>query len=147
MRRIALLVCALGCSSASITADPPTSNEPQALTTEVVCQIGPIDPNEPLAGFSTCEQYPFQWSDNTGTYSKCAEQPCIIGNACHIMGGTFGVVNANVCITSDGARPCDSTSPWVWIGPSGPTSCLKSPPSGAQCWNTVNGTCRLATFN
>jgi hypothetical protein len=140
----AVCVALVGCSSSS---PDPTSNAPQALTTEVVCQIGPIDPNDPHAGYSTCEQYPFQWSDGSGTYSKCSDQPCAIGNACHIMGGTFGFVNSSACITSDGPRACDATSPWVWIGPSGPTSCLKSPPTGAQCWNTVNGTCRLATIN
>lgn len=145
MRLLALLVFVVGCSSAP--TDPPTSTAPQALTTEIVCQIGPIDPNDARAGYTTCEQYPFQSSDSAGAYSKCSDQPCTIGGACHIMGGTFGAVSGNVCVTSDGPRACDASSPWVWIGPSGPVSCLKSPPAGAQCWNTVNGTCRLATIN
>lgn len=142
MRTMALAASILACS-----ASPSTDTEPQALTTEVVCQIGPVDQLNSQAGNSTCEEYAWSWSDGAGNYTKCTDQACVIGNSCHIMGGNFGQVVAGACYTpQDGPKACDATSPWVWIGPGGPTSCLKAPANGAQCWETVNGVCRLATF-
>jgi hypothetical protein len=145
MRYLLGVAFVLGCSSASITSDP-TPSDPQALTTEVVCQIGPVDQQDPHAGNSTCEQYPWSWSDSAGTFTKCTDAPCIIGDACHIMGGVFGKVVSGACASPEQVKPCDSTSPWVWVDQSGSHSCLIAPPNGATCWQLVNGTCRLATF-
>ena len=146
MTKWAVLVGIVGCSAAP-NGDPASGAQPQALTTEIVCQIGPVDQQDPRAGNSACGQYPWQWSDSAGNYANCVDSPCAAGDACHVMGGVFGQVVNGECAAPEGAKSCDSTSPWVWIGPNGPTSCLKSPPNGAQCWQTVNGTCRQVTIN